>query len=357
MKKILAGLQHFFSPKGVLTTSFRKNPPLRYILFGLLLSFAPLLIRFDLMDYSTLSTISLMIVYTVVALGLNLLLGFSGLISLGTAGFVGFGAYGIVYFSNTLGVSFILATLITLVIAGLIGALIGLFSLKVEGIYLAIATLFVGEIFQQIFKQVTWFSGGFSGQDFHYPQFNLLFGTYAIDRNTTYVLLVILMILTMIIIYNIVNSSTGRALMAMSRSQHAAQAMGVSLIKYRLIAFITATIFATLGGVMYVSFVTQVGPTPWNLNLSLLIIAMVVVGGLKSIFGTFIGAFVIYGLPNLWLKDLFDRLPGFSYIFSGVLIIVVIMFYPYGAVYVWNDMKKLYYKIKLRRQKKVTSHE
>jgi len=355
-KKILKWLIEFFSPHGIMTSSFKKSPPLRYVLFGVLLALAPLLIKYELMEYSTLSVIALLVIYTIVALGLNLLLGFSGLISLGTAGFVGFGAYGLVFFSNEYNLTFFMAAIITLIIAGLIGALIGLFSLKVEGIYLAIATLFVGEIFLQIFRQVTWFSGGFSGQRFHYPHFNLLFGTFEIDRNITYIFLVIMLIITMIVIYNIVNSRSGRALMAMSRSQHAAQAMGISLLKYRLVAFMVATLFATLGGVLYVSFFKFVEPTGWNLNLSLLIIAMVVVGGFKSIFGTFIGAFVIYGLPTLWLKELFKGTTGFSYIFSGVLIIVVIMFYPYGAVYIWQDIKKLYYKIKFKL-KKVISDE
>ena len=350
-------LKEFFSTKGVMSKSFTKSPPIRYILFGVLLSFAPMLISAEIMEYSTLSTIALLIIYTIVALGLNLLLGFSGLISLGTAGFIGFGAYGVIYFSDALSLTFIGATLVTLAVAGLIGALIGLFSLKVEGIYLAIATLFVGEIFLQIFKTVTWFTGGFSGTAFHYPHINMLFGTFAIDRNLTYILLVIMMVITMIIIYNIVNSRTGRALMAMSRSQHAAQAMGISLMKYRLVAFITATLFATLAGVLYASFFKYVTPVEWTLNLSLIIIAIVVVGGFKSIFGTFIGAFIIYGLPALWLKELFSGINGFSYIFSGILIIVVIMFYPHGAVYIGHDIKKLYYKIKQRTKKKVTANE
>jgi branched-chain amino acid transport system permease protein len=72
---------------------------------------------------------------------------------------------------------------------------------------------------------------------------------------------------------------------------------------------------------------------------------MVVVGGFKSIFGTAIGAFVIYGVPNLLLKDLFSSFSGLSYVFSGVLIIIVIMFYPYGAVYIGRDLKKLSSKL------------
>lgn len=322
----------------------------KYTLFILAMCFLPLLSELDIIEYSALSVWAYIIVFSVVAIGLNVLLGFSGLISLSTAGFVGFGAYGVVYFSNTWGLGFFGGTLVTLLIAAAIGALIGLFSLKVEGIYLAIATLFVGEILLQIFKKVTWFSGGFSGVRFHYPEFNLGFTTIELSRNFTFIFILLILLLIMVGTYNLTQSRTGRALMAMSRSEHAAQAMGISLMKYRLTAFIYATVLASLGGVLYVSFFRFVDPTGWNLNLSLQIIAMVVVGGFKSIFGTVIGVYIIYGIPQFFLKEFFASASGFSYIFSGVLIILVVMFYPYGAVYIRHDIKKLYTKLKTARE-------
>jgi len=152
--KILNWLKKYIGPHSIFIKTFKKSPPFRYLTFGVLLLFAPLLIEADLMEYSALSVIALLLIYTIVALGLNLLLGFSGLISLGTAGFVGFGAYGIVFFSNEYSLSFFAATILTLIVAAMIGALIGLFSLKVEGIYLAIATLFVGEIFFNLISYI-----------------------------------------------------------------------------------------------------------------------------------------------------------------------------------------------------------
>jgi len=232
-------------------------------------------------------------------------------------------------------------------------------SLRIEGIYLAIGTLFIGEIFIQIFNNVDSFTGGFSGMGMHYPEINLFFTTLEFDRTQTFYLIVIVLVIVMIMLYNLINSRTGRALMAMSRSEHAAQAMGISIIKYRFIAFITATVLAALGGVLYVSYFRRVDPSPWNLNLSLLLIAMVVVGGYKSIFGTIIGALIIYGVPELFLKEWFDALPGSSYIFSGILIIVVIMFYPHGLIYIGYDIKKLLSKIKhkIKRKKEVRTDE
>ncbi|AIO18932.1 leucine/isoleucine/valine transporter permease subunit [Candidatus Izimaplasma bacterium HR1] len=323
---------------------YKTSYPFRYIVFGIILAIIPLLSEIGIMANSTVRLFGFTIIFTVVALGLNLLLGFSGLVSLGTAGFMGLGAYLFVYVSNNVFDGFLVATIITLILAGVFGLLIALLSMKVEGIYLAIATLFIGEILLQIFRSVVSFTGGFSGAKIHHPKFNLIFTEVTLSRNMTYVLLVVVLVLVMIGIYNLVHSRTGRALMAMSRSEHAAQAMGISIIKYRAVAFVTATVLAALGGVLYVSYFRFVEPSAWNLNRSLLIIAMVVVGGFKSIFGTAIGAFVIYGVPELYLKDLFSFNPAFSYIFAGVLIIVVIMFYPYGAVYIGNDVKKLYYK-------------
>jgi len=136
--------------------------------------------------------------------------------------------------------------------------------------------------------------------------------------------------------------------MSMSRSEHAAQAMGVSLLKYRLTAFITATLYATSGGILYALYFQNAPTRAWTLNISLLIIAMVVVGGFKSILGTFLGAIIIYGLPNLLLKDL---LGDISYVFSGALIIVVILFYPRGFVFVGQDIRRLFSRLKTKAGK------
>ena len=328
---------------------FKTSYPFRFILFGLLLTTIPLFSELGIMRNSTVRTFGYVVIFTVVALGLNLLLGFSSLVSLGSAGFMGLGAYIFVFFSNNIYDGFFVATIVTIIITAGIGALIGLLSVRVEGIYLAIGTLFIGEIFLQVFKSVDWFTGGYSGAKIHHIQFNLIVTEITLSRNMTYVFSVFVLVLVMIAIYNLINSRTGRALMAMSRSEHAAQAMGVSIIKYRLIAFITATVLATIGGILYVSYYKYVGPDGWNLSLSLIIIAMVVVGGFKSIFGTALGAFIIYAIPELYLKDLFSSNPQFSAIFAGILIIVVIMFYPHGAIYLGVDIKKLYHKFKNRK--------
>lgn len=320
-------------------SALQQRPILQFALLGAVLVVFAVLPHLGLMRFSTMSIFAYTAIYTVAALGMNILLGFSGLISLGTAGFIGAGALGVGVFLQ-MGLPFELAAVLTLVISGALGALIGLFSLKVESIYLAIATLFIGEILRQIYTSVPIFGGEFIQiGEVRLLGFIELNQIMQGERSVLYAILILVLFVSMVLMHNLVRSRTGRALMAMSRSEHAAQAMGISLLKYRLIAFVTATSYATGGGILYALYFQNAPTRAWTLMISLLIIAMVVVGGFKSIIGTFLGAVIIYGLPNLLLKDL---LGDISYVFSGALIIVVILFYPRGFVYVGQDLKRLF---------------
>ncbi|MFW5684323.1 MAG: branched-chain amino acid ABC transporter permease [Spirochaetota bacterium] len=332
-----------------LSNAVKERPVLQFALLGVALLVVAVLPHIGIMRFSTMSVFAYTAIYTVVALGMNILLGFSGLISLGTAGFIGAGALGVGVFLQ-MGLSFELAAILTLIVAGALGALIGFFSLKVESIYLAIATLFIGEILRQIYTSVPLFGGEFINigavRLLGFPELNQIF---QVHRSVLYSIVVVVLFIFMVLMYNLVSSRTGRALMAMSRSEHAAQAMGVKLLKYRLIAFVTATLYATSGGILYALYFQSAPTRAWTLNVSLLIIAMVVVGGFKSIVGTFLGAIIIYGLPNLFLKDL---LGDISYVFSGVLIILVILFYPRGFVYVGHDLQNALRRLRTRAGRK-----
>jgi len=346
----------------------KRHPPLQYVIFGGMLAIMGLGPYFGIIPVSTamFGALITVMIWTVAALGINLLLGYGGLISLATAGFMGVGALGVGIFMTEYGWPFELAALMTLLISGALGLLIGIFSLKVSGIYLAIGTLFVGEILRRIFTNVPIFGGErinigeitFLGRftiDRNLPFQDFATGASQYERYWLYLILTVLMVLTMIVVHNIVKSRTGRAFMAMSRSENAAQSMGISIIKYRLIAFIVATMLATLGGIMYAIYFQNAPTEAWTLILSLMIIGAVVVGGLKSIFGTFLGAVIIHLVPNLYLRPLFGDVRS---LFTGVLIIVVILFYPRGVVFVVTDLKKLWGKLKKRLQgRKETAHD
>ncbi|MFV0430120.1 MAG: branched-chain amino acid ABC transporter permease [Arachnia sp.] len=308
--------------------SILSNPHVHYLAFGALAATVPMLAAGGWMKTSTMSTLGFVLIYAIVAMGLNLLLGFSGLISLGTAGFMGLGAYLAAYVQDDLSLGFWVALLLALVIPTFIGILVGVVSLRIRSIYLAIATLFISEIMLKTFEQAEWFTRGTAGKQSSYPS---IFGVQ-LDREGVFLLIVAALVLVMMLTHNIVNGHLGRALHAMRSSEVAAQAMGVNVLKYKLFAFAVATMYAGLGGALYLFFLRSSYPSSWNLFLSLNVVAMVVVGGLRSIFGTVAGAFIIFAVPELVLKELpvVGEIPGLPYVFSGVLIIVVIMFFPHG---------------------------
>ncbi|MDR0488526.1 MAG: branched-chain amino acid ABC transporter permease [Propionibacteriaceae bacterium] len=308
--------------------SIMKNSHVHYIIFGLVLCLFPMMTSAGGMKNSTLSTLAFVLIFSIVALGLNLLLGYSGLISLGTAGFMGLGSYIAAYVQDDLGLGFWVAVLLAIAIPTLIGLLVGIISLRVSGIYLAIATLCIAEILAKTFEQAEWFTHGTAGKQSKYPT---IFGM-PMDRSSMFVVCAIVLVLVMMLTYNIVNGQLGRALHAMRSSEVAAQAMGVNVLKYKLFAFSVATLYAGLAGGLYLFFLRSSYPSTWNLFLSLNLIAMVVVGGLRSILGTVAGAFVIFAFPELVLKKLpvIGDASGLPYVFSGVMIILVIMFFPQG---------------------------
>jgi branched-chain amino acid transport system permease protein len=324
-----------------------KNPYVQFILFGLVLATLPIMAQtFPFVKSGYIITIGGTLIYAIAALGLNLLLGYSGLISLGTAGFMGLAAYISAYLTVDLGWPFLASMAVAVIIPTIIGILVGLVSLKIEGMYLAIATLAVSEVIRKTFEEFDTFTNGFSGKAAKFPEFFNI----SLDRATTYYLIVIVMVLVMILMYNMVNGQLGRALNAMRGSEAASQAMGVNLLKYRLIAFAFATAFAALSGVLYVHFVRYSYPSIWSLKLSLDFLAMIIIGGLRSIYGTILGAFIIFAVPDIFLKQIpyFNQL---SYMFNGILIILVIMFYPNGIVYLRYDIKKWWNKFMSRKDK------
>jgi branched-chain amino acid transport system permease protein len=323
------------------------KPWMGFVLFGALLALIPSLAQnTNLIRSATIVTIGGTLIFAIAALGLNILLGYSGLISLGTAGFMGLAAYLSAYLTVDLKLPFEISLLIAVLVPTILGVLVGLISLKIEGMYLAIATLAVSEILRKTFEEFEFITNGFSGKSARFP---VLLGTFQLDRASTYYLIVVVLVIAMLLTYNMMNGQVGRAFNAMRGSESAASAMGVYSLKYRLIAFALATILASVAGVMYVHFIRFAYPTTWNLKLSLDFLAMIVIGGLRSIYGTVLGAFIVFAIPDLFLKQIpfFNQL---SYVLNGVLIIVVIMFYPNGLINIGVDIKKLWLNLRKKVQ-------
>lgn len=277
-------------------------------------------------------------IFTIVALGFSILLGYGGLASLGTAGFVGLGAYALVYFTNTFPISIFLTVLIIIVGAIILGTVVGFISLRIEGMYLAIITLGLSEILNEVFKRATDITGGTTGVNI--GGIILFKDVISINHNVVFVIISIILFIIMVLTLNIMKSPTGRALLAMRNSSSAAQAMGVSIFKYRLLAFIVTTVYAMLAGVLYMTYWSFTIPSTWSLGFSLNILVAVVVGGSQSIYGIILGTFMIFGLDLAVFKqiDFFVANPGITIVMNGILIIVVVMFYPGGLIKLVNAL-------------------
>jgi len=316
---------------------------IQYIVIGLVLASLPFLNQMGLIRSATVTIWGFIVFYAIAALGLNVLLGYSGLVSLGTAGFMGLGAYLSTVLTRDFGLSFWLALPIVIAIPTLFGLLVGLVSLRLAGMYLAIATLAVAEVARQIFIQL-W---GFSSLRPPRPDYFIGF----LDRDGTYWLIVAFLVLLMFLTDNFIHSSTGRAFLTMRVSEPAAQAMGINLLKYKLLSFAIATAYAAIAGALYAHLIQAVDPSPWSLLLSLQIVAVIVIGGLKTITGPIFGAFVVFGIPPLFLNrlPLIGDIAGLPFIFNGLLIILVILFYPRGLVYIGHDVKKLFKRLTRKR--------
>lgn len=321
---------------------FQKYPFVGFILFGLLLASIPTLADMGIMKNGYVTTIGGTLIYAIAALGLNVLLGWSGLISLGTAGFMGLASYISAYLTVDMELPFEVAFFLAVLIPTLLGILVGLVSLKIEGLYLAIATLAVAEVLRKTFEELGQFTGGFSGKSAQYPT---LLGTFELDRTTMYYFIVFILVIIMILTSNMMKGRLGRALNAMRGSEAAAQAMGVNLLTHRLIAFALATIFASVAGVLYVHFVKFSYPSTWVLKMSLDFLAIIIIGGLRSIYGTVLGAFIVYAVPDLFLKQI-PFMEDLSYVLNGLLIIVVIIFYPNGLISIGYDIRRFFRKLR-----------
>lgn len=328
---------------------FFKSAEFGYILIGMLFASVVLFVQWNILPSKLLITFGTTMIYTVAALGLNILLGYSGLISLGTAGFMGLAAYISAFIVEKHNLPFELGALLAIIIPTLIGLLVGLMSLKIHGIYLAIATLAISEVFREIFIQFDWFTNGSSGMTVKkYPK---LLGVFRLDQRGTYLLIVVVMIIVFILIHNLTKGYYGRAFNVMRSSGAAASAMGVNTYKLKVISFGIATALASLAGVLYVHFNKISIPTTWTLNLSLTFLAIIVVGGFRSIAGTLLGSVLLYAFTEIFFKSpKLMFLSNLTPIIQGALMILFVIFWPQGIA---SFFTKLKYKIRKNKVNKL----
>lgn len=342
------------------------SPSFRYLIIGLIMTY----LAFNLVGGKKDAIIATAI-YFIVGMGFTLLLGYAGLASLGTAGFMALGAYMFGFLNDRgqglLGIPAPIAALIVLLTSVILGLFIGVISLRIEGIFLAIVTLGLSEIVVELMKNL---AITFTGvQRFKLMTSALWFGqdqNLGIYSDYTKYFILISMVIIMILVSNVMKSATGRAMLSLKNSQSAGQAMGMGLLKYRLTAFVISTILASFAGVLYMAYYHYTEPFDWNLSKSLLILAAVIIGGAKSIVGVLFGTVAVFTINTLFLQQIpfFRDNSGFITIFSGLLIIVIVMFFPgglyhlalilkYRAIKLHNQLKTKFKNFKLNRKEQL----
>lgn len=313
-----------------------SHKPIQYCLFGILAIVLPMLLNVKGSTFTLLASIGII---AIASLGFNILLGFSGQISLGHGAFMGMGAYVSAYLVEKMNLPFIMGLVMAAIIPLLVGFILGLIALRLEGHYLAIATLGFAVVIEEMFAEFSQYTGGWSGTKAGFP---VIFG-YKFDKTSVYMLVVLVLVVLMIATYNFMKSSTGRALVAMKKSEHAAQAMGVSLFKYKLLAFSLSTMYAGIAGSLYIHFFRFCEPKLWGISLSLDLLASVVIGGLGTIGGAVVGVAFLKLLPTLLQGvPILGDIHGLAFVLTGVSIIVFIMFYPKGLINIPADLIKTF---------------
>lgn len=261
-------------------------------------------------------------IYSLLAIGLNLIVGICDTFSLGHQAFYALGAYSSALLSTRLGVPFWIALPISALVAALFGLLIGP-VMRLKGVFLAVATLAFGEIVRLValnWDSLTNGPNGISG--IPWPQI----GPLTIDTpRSFYYLILVFLVLEYFVISRMINSRTGRAMKAMRDDDVAAQATGIYILHYKVLSFTVAALFAGIAGSLYAHFISFVSPDPFSVGAVIDMLFMIVLGGLGSVPGSIIGAAVVTVLPEI-LRPLADV----REIVYAILIVFILIFTPTG---------------------------
>jgi branched-chain amino acid transport system permease protein len=260
---------------------------------------------------------------TIAVMGLSLLMGYAGQISLGHAAFLGIGAYCSGVLTVKFGFPVLWAFLSGILFSAIMAIAIAIPTLKLKGHYLAVATLGFGEIIFILFNELLDLTGGPSGLSAIPP---MEFLGLTITGSVGYFYLVwTITILLLIFSLNVIHSRMGRALRAVHGSDLAAEAMGIHVSRLKVQIFVVSAVYASIAGSLYAHFVTFISPPTFGLFASILLLMMVVIGGSGSIWGALLGAGILTLLPE-YLRALKD----FDILVYGIILVAILLFMPEG---------------------------
>jgi branched-chain amino acid transport system permease protein len=306
-----------------------------------------------------LAQLTFILIYAIVGLGLMLLAGFTGQFSLGHAAFLGVGAYTQAVMTNA-GLPFPLALACAAGLSAVVGVVVGLPALRVKGIYLGMATLSFGFIVEEVLARWEKVTGGNAGIHIKAPE---LFGWKVDSGEGFYYLCLFITVLATLGILNLLRSSTGRAFVAIRDSEISAQSMGINLSRYKTLSFALSAGLAGVGGALYAHKLQFISPDQFNIIQSIDLLLMVVIGGLGSVHGAFLGAIFLITMPQVialtkdYLPAAVGQAPGLQAVVYGVVLVSFVLFEPMGLygrwlkVRAWIQMFPFYRQGMFKRQK------
>jgi branched-chain amino acid transport system permease protein len=291
-------------------------------------------------------------IFAIAGVGLMLLVGYTGLISLGHAAFLGIGAYVNAVLLNQ-GVPFLITLPLAGLVAALCGAAIGRPTLRMSGLYLAIATLAFGSIVGTVFQKWTAVTGGFDGFAVPTPY---VFGIAVESASGIYYVSLVVLAFVLWVSANLLRSPTGRAMVAIRDSEVSAQSMGIHLARYKTLVFAVSAGMTGLAGALFAHYVRFLAPDAFDVLLSVQFVTIVFVGGLGSLRGAILGAMFVRLLPQFIAvirDDLpfgIGRLPGLEPSLFGLVLVLVILFQPGGLNGMWLKAKQWFQAFPFKRQ-------
>jgi branched-chain amino acid transport system permease protein len=338
---------------GVFKTSYVSDmavfplPLARWTVVALAALFA-VVVPLALSEYY-LSILNLILIAVVGAVGLNILVGYTGQISIGHGALMSVGAYTAANLIVRLHAPFWLALPAGGAMAALIGVLIGTPSLRIKGLYLAIATLAGQLIIEWTINHVPWISGGVQASiEVPRPTF---FGTPLKAQSQLYLFLLFFAALAIVGAINLIRSRIGRAFIAIRDQDIAAEIIGIDIFRYKLLAFAISSFYAGVTGVLYTYYLGIANYEQFQIGVSIDYLAMIIIGGLGSILGSILGAIFVTLLPiaTRWLlegagslifsqADLANIIPNLRLVLFGGLIILFLALEPEGLNRLWRNI-------------------
>lgn len=308
-----------------LLDKFEDSKKLRIIIYVATLIMVIALPKIGLSSY-IIRVMTMIALYSLLGQSLNLITGYTGQVSIGHAGFCAIGGYASALLNVTFGMNFVLSALCAMVIAGIFGFLLGAPTLRLSGTYLTIATLGFGEIVRMIALNWEGLTGGPLGVA-NITRPVILGKELTTFNGGLFYLSMFLLLIVSLAIYAIVRSKMGRAFMAIRDDALAATLMGIEVTRYKVISFVISAMIAGLGGSFYVHMVRFIDPNTFNFDISILIVSIIILGGMGTMRGIFLGAILLISFP-----EILRFASEYRFIVYGFILVIMIRFKPEGLL-------------------------